>query len=341
MELQLSLVPQPPARAATGHIPGGFERFLLPWDMAVFFSTEAGGFLSQALAVNGYSLYHHVYDTTAPAKLLLSVGKDCAALQLVLSGGMKVAGGHVRAGQARCMVFSKDAGHSREIFTESGTSISLFLLFPKRLFMRMLACYLPAGEPPEGESPGDVAVRLLTKRQRLGKASLLAIDEILGCRTEGVVRYLYLHQRVTFLLGQLLERATASLVRQGWDMRQGMLIKDLEDFIYASLPGYESRKDRFLNVPSLAGRYGMAQHHFKRAVRFHYGIPYSSLLLRCRMAVAMRLLKVPGPTYRQIAWETGYTDENNFVRAFTSYYGYSPSNVTGETDGDNAGRQND
>ncbi|MDY3618624.1 AraC family transcriptional regulator [Agathobaculum sp.] len=80
-----------------------------------------------------------------------------------------------------------------------------------------------------------------------------------------------------------------------------------------------------LSVEEVAAHVGLSSSHFTKLFRARTGYsPYEYITLR-RIDRAKSLLLSTGRTVRQIAFDTGYNSEENFIRAFKKKVGVSPT----------------
>jgi AraC-like DNA-binding protein len=88
--------------------------------------------------------------------------------------------------------------------------------------------------------------------------------------------------------------------------------------------------DEFKNNPSLnviASKSAMAPNYFHRIFKKNFGLTPFTHMQRLRMEVAIRLLMTTSKSIKEVAFETGYTNEFYFYRQFKKYSGYSPSEM--------------
>lgn len=83
--------------------------------------------------------------------------------------------------------------------------------------------------------------------------------------------------------------------------------------------------DARLSVEEVASHIGLSASHFTKQFRAHTGYsPYEYITLR-RIDRAKELLIGTDQTVKQVAFETGYSSEENFIRSFKKKVGASPS----------------
>lgn len=100
---------------------------------------------------------------------------------------------------------------------------------------------------------------------------------------------------------------------------------ELDSLINRSLAYMDRHFDTALSVEDVATHVGLSGSYFTKQFRACTGYsPYEYLTLR-RIDRAKELLLTGGSTVKQIAFETGYNSEENFIRAFKNKVGLSPS----------------
>lgn len=100
---------------------------------------------------------------------------------------------------------------------------------------------------------------------------------------------------------------------------------DLDAIITRSLAYMDQHFDAPLSVEDVAGHISLSSSYFTKQFRACTGYsPYEYLTLR-RIDRAKELLLTSGMTVKQVAFETGYNSEENFIRAFKKKVGLSPS----------------
>lgn len=105
----------------------------------------------------------------------------------------------------------------------------------------------------------------------------------------------------------------------------GVASGDGDALISRSIAYMDQHYDAALSVNDVAFHIGLSASYFTKLFRQSTGYsPYEYLLLR-RIDHAKALLLSSAQTVRQIAFETGFNSEENFIRAFKKKVGLSPS----------------
>lgn len=86
----------------------------------------------------------------------------------------------------------------------------------------------------------------------------------------------------------------------------------------------QSQLSEHLEVADLAQRAGLSRSHFSREFTNHVGMSPQEYLKQERMKLAIQLLYNPKLSIKEIAYESGYADENYFCRVFRKVTGMSP-----------------
>lgn len=95
-------------------------------------------------------------------------------------------------------------------------------------------------------------------------------------------------------------------------------------------PAIKFMNDEYKNNPSLetiASKCAMAPNYFHRIFKMNFGLTPFTYMQRLRMEIAIRLLMTTSKSIKEVAFETGYTNEFYFYRQFKNYSGYSPGEM--------------
>jgi len=95
-------------------------------------------------------------------------------------------------------------------------------------------------------------------------------------------------------------------------------------------PSLKFMNDEFKNNPSLdviASKSAMAPNYFHRIFKKNFGLTPFTYMQRLRMEIATRLIMTTSKSIKEVAFETGYTNEFYFYRQFKKYSGYSPGEM--------------
>lgn len=95
-------------------------------------------------------------------------------------------------------------------------------------------------------------------------------------------------------------------------------------------PSLKFMNDEFRHNPSLeviALKSNLAPNYFHRIFKKNFGLTPYSYMLRLRMEHAIKLLTTTDKSVKEIAFESGYTNEFYFYRQFKKQYKYSPGTL--------------
>lgn len=81
------------------------------------------------------------------------------------------------------------------------------------------------------------------------------------------------------------------------------------------------------SLEKIASRSSLAPNYFHRIFKKNFGVTPHHYMLRLRMEEAVRLLTSTNNSIKDIAFETGYSNEFYFYRQFKKYYNYSPGKL--------------
>ena len=77
----------------------------------------------------------------------------------------------------------------------------------------------------------------------------------------------------------------------------------------------------------LAEELNFSTRQLERIIKEACGMTYLELFNKHKLRFAERLLGEPGWKVKDVAHRLGYSDESNFSRAFTNYFGISPKHI--------------
>lgn len=86
----------------------------------------------------------------------------------------------------------------------------------------------------------------------------------------------------------------------------------------------EAHLDEPLHLDELARLAHMSKNHLLRVFKQCYGTTPGDYLIRLRLTRAVELMRWPGRTLTEIAYEAGFGDSNYFSRMFRKVYGQTP-----------------
>jgi AraC-like DNA-binding protein len=145
-------------------------------------------------------------------------------------------------------------------------------------------------------------------------------------------------QGLTFVKDELLLQSLLyKLFGQLSPRRNSPSRKPEKDWVRQCLDYFELHYTENVKVEDVAQWVGMHRSYFSTAFAKEVGQPPQRFLRQLRLAKGMRLLKETSLSITEIALSLGYTDLYSFTRAFSAYYGQSPSKFRAtlreETDG--------
>lgn len=95
-------------------------------------------------------------------------------------------------------------------------------------------------------------------------------------------------------------------------------------------PAIEFMNNEFRCNPALeeiAAKSNLAPNYFHRVFKKHFGITPLSYMLKMRMEVAIRLLTTTEKSVKEVAFESGYSNESYFQRQFKKHYNCTPGKL--------------
>ena len=84
---------------------------------------------------------------------------------------------------------------------------------------------------------------------------------------------------------------------------------------------------RHFTIADIALQVNMGSTKLKQAFKQQYGKGLYTYLKEARMTKAMELVTTSEKNLKEIARRTGFKHYNNFISAFSKYYGYSPGHA--------------
>lgn len=78
-------------------------------------------------------------------------------------------------------------------------------------------------------------------------------------------------------------------------------------------------------IPDLAARYFFNPYYLSHCFKEQVGFSPKQYILRIRLSYAKELLETTSLQINQIAYQSGFGDANNFIRAFKAAFGVSPN----------------
>lgn len=143
------------------------------------------------------------------------------------------------------------------------------------------------------------------------------LEELKTIDTERQGSDLFLHARVYELLWLYLSgigTAEEKAATQAYFAK----IRAIRDYITLNL-------DMELGTSVLAKHFGISATTLKRQFKYQYGLTIREFLIRQRMEMAKELLTHSDLSVHSIGMRVGYPEFSSFTRAFTRYFGRSPS----------------
>ena len=104
----------------------------------------------------------------------------------------------------------------------------------------------------------------------------------------------------------------------------------LNDELEKIKPSIEFMNNEFKNNPSLqeiAAKSNLSPNYFHRVFKKLFGLTPLNYMLRKRMEIAVRLLTTTSKSIKEVAFESGYSNEFYFHRQFKKHYNYSPGKL--------------
>lgn len=95
-------------------------------------------------------------------------------------------------------------------------------------------------------------------------------------------------------------------------------------------PSIKFMDNAFKQNPSLeeiAAQSALSPNYFHRVFKKNFGLTPLNYILRLRMELAIRLLTTTDKSVKEVAFESGYTNEFYFYRQFKKHYKYSPGKL--------------
>ena len=80
------------------------------------------------------------------------------------------------------------------------------------------------------------------------------------------------------------------------------------------------------SISEIAAQLGCTERTLRRRLKAE-GTSFRSLITDTRMPIARQLLEKAGLPVEVVAWRVGYTEAAAFVRAFKSFYGFTPGSL--------------
>lgn len=84
---------------------------------------------------------------------------------------------------------------------------------------------------------------------------------------------------------------------------------------------------RHFTIADIARQVNMGSTKLKAVFKQHYGKGLYRYLKELRMAKALELITESQKNLKEIARNTGFKHYNNFISAFSKYYGYPPGHA--------------
>lgn len=88
---------------------------------------------------------------------------------------------------------------------------------------------------------------------------------------------------------------------------------------------YIQEKHQNISLAGMAQHFGYSEEYMSRLIRQLTGRNYSEILADSRMKHAVSLLKSTSLPVREIAYQVGHENPENFIRAFKKHYGKTPT----------------
>lgn len=296
---------------------GSFESLRLPGASVRQISGDFGSIISQELQADDCSIWQHNFIIEQPVLLHPYVTESTHMLNYMLSGNVScdLTGlGRLILQQGYYNLYYVPAQVQQDAWFDTGIYRSVHINLPASSISDLAAEY-PSLQPFPGSgiNTGDTGIPHEAFKMDYNIRSL--IKDILTCDNKGFSRNLFLKARIM----DLLLIYVRDLMRQQKDIfgMDERLLLEIRDYLASNL-------QHPMTIASLARHFGTNQVSLRRNFKSYFKIPIHHFLVKLRMDKARTLL-MEELSVHQIAPMIGYADASSFSRAFSAYFGESPS----------------
>ena len=167
---------------------------------------------------------------------------------------------------------------------------------------------------------GDAPERRAMQGWRVGHAGNAIALGVLAMKATGALRKLYLEG----VAAQLV-----AMVAMAIDAQNRSHVPKSEQELLKELHAARNRLLTDLREPpsaaELADQFGTTEKRLNAEFRNHFGGSVHEVLRNERFAFAQKMLETTAMPLKEISYLIGYTHVNNFIAAFTSEFGHSPT----------------
>lgn len=150
--------------------------------------------------------------------------------------------------------------------------------------------------------------------------------EILGCRSTGPLRKLFLEAKALEFIHIVLEHLAAPAESRGSSIR---LTDRDKRALYQVRERLEASFMEGARIEDLAREFGLNRNKLCTGFRSLFGVSIFDFASGLRMAEARRLLRASSLSVSEVAFSVGYSSTAAFSSAFHRYFGHSPSDTRG------------
>lgn len=192
--------------------------------------------------------------------------------------------------------------------------------FFERLLSSDLDCLLRMGDKIARKQTAYIAPwpMHITPRQRW------VMKEMIHCSYEGHMRQLYYEAKIIELFLMQAQQAESLMGRKPVQIKAA----DIEK-LHAARQFVHMNMLEPISLQQVARAAGLNDFKLKKGFRELFGTTVFGYLNELKMTHAKRLLQDGGVSVGDIAIDLGYSEPQNFTKAFKRYFGYTPGEVKG------------
>jgi AraC-like DNA-binding protein len=276
----------------------------------------------QFLHVNGFLISYQLVQATAPCELAYHCQGAQPVLNYVLKGSLTIYAGGESLGtyaDSQYFLWQLLPNTSVQMHYKQGEHRIFQIAFSDNLLSILL------------DMPGEQLFlndNFVTNK----RSPVLPIRQQLQHLLNDVMRYAKkLNTYVIPLnarLFQLVDRFAKTIIREqqttAWKKKKAVTLAELPAYIQAHLD-FDDRAA--VSLPELARKLRTNPYQLQQLFKTQFGVSPARYIQRSRMEKAIQLLSENALPVGAIYLQVGYSDLSSFSRAFTTYYGYAPSQL--------------
>lgn len=196
--------------------------------------------------------------------------------------------------------------------------VGLHESFYSRMIASELDCLRRFWDKALAGHPADLSPYPLPVTQR----QKLLIYDLQQCRYSGYMKYLYFESRIIELFLMQADQVDKHLRQKTIPIRHYDL-----DKLHAARDFVRSHMLEPISLQQVARAAGINDFKLKKGFKELFGNTVFGYLVELKMDHARSLLLDTGATVAQVANELGYSEPQNFTKAFVRHHGYPPSHL--------------